>query len=479
MSDSTDLGWLDDLTAGNERNAAKPNGSGEQLIISAAAPYDVARMFRSARYDAGGSPTLHHHRGSFYGWNGAAYPELDELEIRAQLYEFLDQCVEVKDGKQRRFKPNKSRVSNILDGLLAAANLPASVEAPAWLKPGPVDPADIIVCRNGLLHIPDRTLIPHSPALFCHNAVDFDYEPDALAPTRWLEFLDQLWADDTESIETLQEIFGLMLTAETRHQKAFLLVGPKRAGKGTIERVLIGLVGKSNCVSPTLASLGTNFGLAPLINKRVAIISDARLSAKADQHAIAEAVLRITGEDSVSVDRKYRTTWEGQLRVRFLVISNEIPRLADTSGALASRFIILRLVNSFYRREDQTLTDTLLTERPAIFNWALDGLGRLKSCGHFIQPASAAAAMQELEELASPMLAFIRDRCHVGPAYSIAAARLYEGWQLWCTDQGRDHPGTIQTFGRDLGATLPELKTEQPRDANGKRYRIYQSISLR
>lgn len=153
-----------------------------------------------------------------------------------------------------------------------------------------------------------------------------------------------------------------------------MLVGPKRSGKGTIARVLMGLVGKPNCVSPTLASLGTNFGLAPLINKRVAIISDARLGAKADQHAIAEAVLRITGEDSVSIDGKFRPAWEGQLRVRFLVISNELPRLADTSGALASRFIILRLVNSFYGREDQTLTDRLLAERPGIFNWSLDGL---------------------------------------------------------------------------------------------------------
>ena len=47
------------------------------------------------------------------------------------------------------------------------------------------------------------------------------------------------------------------------------------------------------------------------------------------------------------------------LRVRFLVISNELPSLADASGALASRFIVLRLINSFYGREDQRLTERL------------------------------------------------------------------------------------------------------------------------
>jgi putative DNA primase/helicase len=447
-----------------------------QATISAGTPYDTARLFRSARYAAGENATLWHHRGGFYAWTGAAYLELDEQEIRASLYGFLDQCADA-DHKAERFRPNRSRVANVLDGLIAAANLPSWVEAPAWLQPNPISTSDIIACRNGLLHVGRRVLQPHDPTLFCHNALDFDYEPDALTPTLWLEFLDQLWGDDTESIDTLQEIFGLMLTDETRHQKAFLLVGPKRSGKGTIARIMTALMGKPNVVSPTLASLGTNFGLAPLIHKRVAIISDARLGAKADQHAIAEAVLRITGEDSVSVDRKFRTSWEGQLRVRFLVISNELPRLADTSGALTSRFIILRLVNSFYEREDLTLTDKLLAELPNILNWSLDGLERLRLRGHFVQPASAAAAVQELEDLASPIGAFIRDCCKTGPACSVSCDRLYEAWQIWCGHQGRDRPGTKQSFGRDLRASLPAIETKQIRADSV--IRIYQGITLK
>jgi putative DNA primase/helicase len=463
------------------RESKKPNGAATDgpPIISAVAPYDTARLFRTELFHAESRATLYHHRGVFYRWNGAAYPEIEDLDIRARLYAFLDRCVEIDDKrKPRPFKPNKTRVANIIDGLMAAANLPGAIEAPAWLEPNPLAPQDILACRNGLLYVPDRTLLPHTPALFIRNCVDFDYDVTASAPSQWLEFLGQLWPDDTESTDTLQEILGLLLTCETRHQKAFLLVGPKRSGKGTIARVLGSLVGKANCVSPTLASLGTNFGLQPLIGKLVAVISDARLGAKADQHAIAEAVLRITGEDSVSIDRKFRTSWEGQLAVRFLIISNELPRLADTSGALAFRFIILRLINSFYGREDQSLTDKLITERAGIFNWALDGLQRLKARGHFVQPASAAAAVQELEDLASPIGAFIRDRCELGPACSIAVDRLYEAWSEWCAQQGRDHPGTKQTFGRDLRAAIPELGVTQS-GIHADRYRIYQGIRVR
>jgi putative DNA primase/helicase len=449
------------------------------FVIDPAAPYQIAKLFRAKLFYSADAPILFHHRGAFYYWSSGAYSELHDADLRSRLYAFLDQCL-TEDGKGRRepFRPNKSRVANVIDGLEAAANLPTAISAPIWLASGiDFDPAEIIACRNGLLHLPSSALLSHTPLFFTYNALNFSYVRSAPSPVEWLKFLGELWRDDAESVETLQEIFGLCLTTETRHQKAFLLIGPKRSGKGTIARVLTALVGRCNTVSPTLASLGERFGLEPLIGKLLAIISDARLGVKADQHAVAESVLRITGEDDITADRKNRQAWTGRMRVRFLVISNELPRLADASGAIASRFIILRLVNSFYGREDQMLTDKLLTELPGLLNWAIAGLDRLKARGHFIQPASAAETVRELEDLSSPIGAFIRDRCRVGPERSVEINRMFEAWCEWCKTQGRDHPGTIQSFGRELRAALPTLKTSQPRSGDD-RMRFYQGIGL-
>jgi putative DNA primase/helicase len=433
---------------------AKPNGKTDHQIIAVAAPYDTARLFRDTVFRVSGNTTLLYHRGGFYCWDRAAYPELDAADLRSRLYAFLDGCVTLDEKlKPHPFKPNKSRVANVIDGLQAAANLPTTISAPAWLDHVPdLDPSDIIACSNGLLHLPTLQLLPHSPLFFTYNALEFGYAPSASAPSEWLKFLAELWPGDPESIAALQEIFGLCLTGDTRHQKAFLVVGPKRSGKGTIARVLIALVGRCNAVSPTLASLGERFGLQPLIGKQIAVISDARLGAKADQHAISESVLRITGEDDVTVDRKNREAWTGKLQSRFLVISNELPRLADASGAIASRFIILRLVHSFYGREDLVLTDKLLTELPGILNWSIEGLRRLRHRGHFVQPASAAEAVQELEDLSSPIGAFLREKCEIKPGRTVEADLLFQTWCSWCKTQGRDHPGTVQSFGRDLRA---------------------------
>src|SRR4029079_12571743 len=101
---------------------------------------------------------------------------------------------------------------------------------------------------------------------------------------------------------------------------------------------------------------------------------DARLGAHTDGHIVAERLLSISGEDGQTIDIKYRSPWSGRLNVRFLILTNEIPRFSDASGALASRFVMLMLEKSFCGSEDMSLTDKLVEELPGIFNWAMDGL---------------------------------------------------------------------------------------------------------
>ncbi len=335
-------------------------------------------------------------------------------------------------------------------------------------------------CSNGLLHLPTRKLLSHSPAFFTVNALEFAYDEDAKDPGEWVKFLNQIWPTDQQSIDMLQELFGLALTGDTSFQKAFLLVGPKRSGKGTIARVLTKLLGQANVCGPTLSSLGQNFGLAPLIGKRLAIISDARLGGKTDQQIVVERILAITGEDSLSVPRKFKDDWTGQLETRIMVLTNELPKLSDASGALASRFVILLMTESFFGKEDQGLTDRLTKELAGILNWSLDGWKRLKERGYFVQPAAAAAAQQDFEDLGSPIGAFIRDKCYVGPTKVCKPDALYSAWLEWCNEQHIMHPGTVQTFGRDLRSVVPGLTITNPRHkVTGYPERHYQGVGLK
>ncbi len=459
--------------------AAATGQESEPLILDPGDPLPSARVFIDHNYTEDGRPTLVHHAGQFFGWSGAHYPVVEIAEIRAGLYSFLESVVRVKEKKLVPFQPTTFKVNTVLDALKAAANLPASISAPAWLESavGQPNPAEIVSCQNGLLHLPSLELLPATPNFFGLNAVEFPYLTDAPEPTRWLRFLDDLWPQDPEAVRALQEIMGYALTPDTRQQKLFLLVGPKRSGKGTIGRVITQILGTANVCAPTLSSLSTNFGLAPLMGKQLAIISDARLGSRADQHAISERLLSISGEDGITIDRKFLPGWTGRLAARFLILTNELPRLADASGALASRFIVLTLEQSFYGKEDLELTEHLLGELPGIFNWAIAGWQRLQERGHFQQPSSSQDAIAELYDLGSPVGAFIRERCQVGPGHTIECRVMFDQWKEWCTEQGRDRPGTLQTFGRDLRAAVAGLKTTQPR-VEGRRERHFEGIRL-
>ena len=451
---------------------------GARLILDPRAPYDIARDFVRRHHQCGTHRTLHHHNGVFYSWSGRHYPEADEMALRAKLYAFLDGALRRNADAVVPFKPTRANVNDVLDAVKAVTNLDSSIRAPTWLGHAPMPADEIVPCRNGLLHLLSGQLLAHTAEFFVHNVLQFDYDANAPPPSEWLNFLNGLWPDDGESIAALQELFGLCLTADTRYQKAFLIVGPRRSGKGTIARVLRGLIGPENVVGPTISSLGERFGMAALIGKRVACISDARISKRADLDKLAEHLLSITGEDTQTVDRKYLSPWTGQLQVRFVILSNEIPEFDERSGALASRFIVMSLTRSFLGREDLELTKKLLGELPGILNWAIVGWRRLSERGYFIQPASGADVVQELVNLSSPIREFVKERCEVGPGRSIECGRLYKQWREWNHQRDRFFVPPINLFSRDLRAAVPGLIVTQPRK-DGKQVRVLDGIGLR
>jgi putative DNA primase/helicase len=193
------------------------------------------------------------------------------------------------------------------------------------------------------------------------------------------------------------------------------------------------------------------------------------MGAKSDASVIAERLLSISGEDLQNVDRKYQEPWSGYLPARFVVLTNELPRFTDSSGALASRFVVFMLTKSFYGKERPELTDELCKELPSIFNWALDGLQSLRTRGRFKQPAASAEAIRELEDLASPVGAFLRERCTFKHASEIAVEELYKAYRLWCEENGRP-ASSSSTFGRDLRAARPGIKVVRHRPYRARYY---------
>jgi putative DNA primase/helicase len=458
------------------RTPARP-----QRTLDRGDPMKSARIMMADYFIEGGLQTLWRHRDEFWWWNSSYYEIASAGMLRAHIWQFLERSLrtEAKTGAIVPFKPTPQLVGAVADALSAVCILNDRTEPPVWLTPGSnkPPPVELFACANGLLHLPTGKLYPASPDFFCVSASKVKYDRKAKAP-RWDKFLRTLFDKDRQPVQLLQHWFGYVVSPDMAQQKILGMIGPRRSGKGTIARILRALLGTTSVAGPTMHSIGTEFGLEPLITKPLAVISDVRIGKHTNTSTVVERMLTISGEDVITVPRKHTKAWHGQLPTRIMFLTNEPLALTDSAGAFTSRLMMLNLVESFLGREDTELTPKLKKEESGILNWAIAGYRLLKADGHFTQPKSSYAAVAHMERLGSPIKAFVADQCEVKANAVVLLDLLYERWLAWCREEGRKDPGTKEWFGRNLHAALPKLKMVKrgPRDGDRKRY--YEGLAL-
>jgi putative DNA primase/helicase len=464
-----------------DKHHKKPNGGGTtQILPPPSAPMDVARQFVEdccLHNCAADELTLRHWRGSFWQWQTTHWVEAEDRTIRSLLYTFTERASYEDEKGTKPWLPNRKKIGDLLEALSACVILPDGFEQPCWIDSRQTGP--IVAVKNGLLDIATLELYDHSPMYFGQISVPFPYDPNAPEPTQGIDFLNELWPEEPEAIDALQEWYGYVLSGKTDLHKMLLTVGPTRGGKGIISRIERRLIGEQNACGPTLKSLGGTFGKQQLLNKSLAVIGDLRAAKNASD--AVELLLSISGEDALSVERKFKAPYFGKLPVRFHIMSNELPRLPDSSTAIVGRFVLLHLTRSWLGKEDHELESNLCTELTGIMNWALDGLRRLTvdNGNHFTRVLSAEQAITTMRDLASPVGAFVRERCVLDPEETIGPDAIYEIYKSWC--QENEYPKFAKhVFGRDLFAACASVRKKRPSlPGGGKGPAVYEGIGLR
>lgn len=439
-------------------------------------PYDVALQVMNTVYvDKAGHPVLAYWRGDWWAYTGTHWERHaqdatkdGELQIRGELYKLCGNAVYPSGDSSKLvpWDPNSSKISNVIDALKPLANgvIPDASNHPCHIgKPDqvPGNPSDYVSLENGLFNWRTRELIPHAPELFTTYTLPYSYDAGAQAPV-WDAFLGQVFAHDERAGLLLQEYAGYVISGRTDLHKGLMIIGPRRAGKGTILRVLTLLLGAHNVATPTLNSLGTDSGQAALIGRPLAVIGDARAADPRNANQVTEFILNCIGEDGVSIGRKYLSNWTGRLPTRLILASNEMPRLIDSSGAVVSRFMVMKLVQSYEGREDSNLGLKLEAELSGILNWALEGLRRLEGQGGFTVPDTMQGMTEHLQALASPVSQFIDDHLEVtgNPADMEERSQVFRVWEKWHYENGTNGTG-VEEMCKRLAAADPRIEYGQ------------------
>lgn len=315
------------------------------------------------------------------------------------------------------------------------------------------DHAPGVAFANGWVDAASGTFTPWADCnVNVRRVLPFDYVEGG-APTApvWERFLESVWGvdpededsqRDEESIQLVHEMLGCALAGDLRAQKIFLLIGPVRAGKGTLFQLLEDILGRPGYTPFKVAALANNFGLQGIVGAASAVDPDVRFRAWQNGDPIVERLLSISANDAQAVPRKNIEDWKGRLGVQLWLATNPPFKPEDASHALASRFVILPFTRSFLGREDTGLPEKLRAEIPAIVARALAAYrdGYLKRGCRFVEPEAAGEARGELDLMAG----FFAACCELGAGYT-------------------DHPTEFQTAARDWVAV--ERQTKLANDA--------------
>ncbi len=290
---------------------------------------------------------------------------------------------------------------------------------------------DRIHFKNGTYFI-DGGFVPEKE--FCSNRLPVNYNSDAVPPTRWLRFLDELLYP--EDIYTLQEFMGYILIPTTKAQAMLLLIGNGGEGKSRVGFVCRNLLGNNMTICSISTLANNRFSLADQEGMLLMIDDDMKMEALTDTGVIKAVV---TMEDKMNLERKGKQSYQGYLNVRIMAFGNgSLSSLYDKSDGFYRRQITIRVKEKSQNRvDDRNLSAKLSEETEGIALWCLEGLKRLiKNEFHFTISERTLQNQAELRREEDSILDFFESEGYITfDKNAIATTKeLYEAYCLWGND---------------------------------------------
>ncbi|MFW6028900.1 MAG: DNA primase family protein [Halanaerobiales bacterium] len=322
--------------------------------------------------------------------------------------------------------------------------------------------------KNGMLDWQSDKLHHHNASYYSFFQMNLEYDRNAECP-RWERALSE-WLPDNKSRMFLQEYIGYCLIPDTSYHKAVILLGEGKNGKSTFLKVIERLFGEHILSNIPLHRISDRFETAYLQDKLINICSDIDPKYLTNVGIIKTL---IAGE-KIRGEYKGGNSFDFKPIVRLLFSANEIPKSIDKSYAWYRRFEIVEFPNRFEDNCDPLLEEKLLAELPGIFNWALEGLIRLKGRKKFTISNSMHNSMDEYQIENDSIKAFLGEITIDDEEGFIKVTDCYNKYKQYCKS------GNLKIEKKALfGRRLSKLGySSDIRYFNGKSHRCYIGLEL-
>jgi putative DNA primase/helicase len=293
----------------------------------------------------------------------------------------------------------------------------------------------IINFKNGFFDVVDGELIPHSMDIISTIQLPFSYDPKAECPL-FLKVVNESLENDFEKIMILQEFFGYCLTSNTERERALFIVGAACSGKSTVLEAIKATLGEENCSCVRMDMLADCRFTGNLIDKYANI--DTEIPQNMENYE--DALKKIISGESITINTKFIPTYEAKPTCKLIFAANDLPRISDTSDAVFRRILLLYFNNVVAKENiDYELKAKIkASECPGIFNWAFEGLKRLRKNKEFTYSKTMVEQVEELKLQNNSVYFFINENYEVTGDVNdlIIADEIYDEYKAFCGKVG-------------------------------------------
>lgn len=376
------------------------------------------------------------------------YVAVDTTLLQLLMFSMAGMRVRGKVAANGKLQTSPLKLS---DGAVADA---VRVAQKKRYRPGFFDKSSGISFRDTFVRVTAAgvDLLPHNPD-WCNN-VGYDQNWTTAPPRRWLQFLDEVWADLPAAerqvlVETTGEWIGAMLLGKANtFQKALLGIGVGANGKSTYNAVVEGLVPDNRVTHFAPHNLGGEYNRAKLARALLNTTSEVPSSEISD---VATAATKgIISGDWMSARNLYETPFDFRPLCGVLLATNSLPRIRDYSDGFMRRMLLIGFNRVFSgagieRDLDQKI---LADERIAIVCWALRHVPALMTRGEFRETPSSAALKTRWLESTDDVRQWLSEGVTVAqaPGQGTDCSALYTAFRMWALDSGIDTPLTKRQF---------------------------------
>jgi putative DNA primase/helicase len=345
------------------------------------------------------------------------------------------------------FSKNQDTGKKLLQDAMTAHNLPRimamlklAVSEPEMAttdKELDSDPYKLGV-GNGVVDLHSGLRYFNQPEFKVTRYCNADFVEDAPCP-RWIAFLNQIFQEDEETIESVQRLLGYTLTGLVTEEALVICYGHGSNGKSVFSNVIHNILGGYATTSPPSLltarkadDTSPRNDLAALAGARYVSINELQAGDRLDE----QVVKILAGREPISARFLHREYFEYMPNFTAWLRTNHKPIITGGDDGIWRRLVVLAFRRKFDGYEkDPDLERKLLEERDGILQWMIQGTSKYLKDGLKLSPRilQENATYRKDSDLIGE---FLEDAMEVDPTAKINQQTAYMAWKQWCDDNG-------------------------------------------